>query len=55
LNLNNFRNKRKNFTILGSAHNISEIKFKEKQGVNLIFVSPLFLILFLNQLFFDSF
>tara|TARA_X000001036_G_scaffold439874_1_gene492827 strand:- start:6796 stop:7332 length:537 start_codon:yes stop_codon:yes gene_type:complete len=43
LNLNNFRNKRKNFTILGSAHNISEIKFKEKQGVNLIFVSPLFL------------
>lgn len=43
LNLNNFRNKKKNFLILGSAHNISEIKFKEKQGVNLIFVSPLFL------------
>lgn len=43
LNLNNFRNKKKNFIILGSAHNISEIKFKEKQGVNLIFLSPLFL------------
>ena len=43
LNLNNFRNNRKKFTILGSAHNITEIKFKEKQGVDLIFVSPLFL------------
>ena len=43
LNLNNFRNKKKNFIILGSAHNISEIKLKEKQGVNLIFLSPLFL------------
>ena len=43
LNLNNFKNKRKNFTIMGSAHNISEIKFKEKQGINLIFLSPLFL------------
>tara|TARA_Y100000992_G_scaffold292568_1_gene250223 strand:+ start:1480 stop:2016 length:537 start_codon:yes stop_codon:yes gene_type:complete len=43
LNLNNFKNKRKNFTIMGSAHNISEIKFKEKQGINLIFLSPVFL------------
>ena len=43
LNLNNFRNNRKNFTILGSAHSISEIKFKERQGVNFIFLSPLFL------------
>jgi len=43
LNLNNFRNSRKKFTILGSAHNISEIKFKERQGVNLIFLSPIFL------------
>lgn len=43
LNLNNFRNSRKNFVILGSAHNISELRFKEKQGVNLIFLSPLFL------------
>ena len=43
LNLNNFKNVRKNFTVMGSAHNISEIKFKEKQGINLIFLSPLFL------------
>ena len=43
LNLNNFKNKKKNFTIMGSAHNISELKFKEKQGINLIFLSPLFL------------
>ena len=26
-----------------SAHSISEMKFKEKQGINLIFLSPLFL------------
>ena len=43
LNLNNFKNKRKDFTIMGSAHSISEMKFKEKQGINLIFLSPLFL------------
>ncbi|MBD1137256.1 thiamine phosphate synthase [Pelagibacterales bacterium SAG-MED43] len=43
LNLNNYRNNRKNFTILGSAHNIVELKFKEKQGVDFIFLSPLFL------------
>ena len=33
---------KKNFLILGSAHNISEIKKKEKQGVEVIFLSPLF-------------
>lgn len=43
LNLNNFKNFRKNFNIIGSAHNIKELKIKEKQGVNLIFLSPLFL------------
>ena len=43
LNLNNFRNNKKNFTILGSAHNILELKFKEKQGVDFVFLSPLFL------------
>ena len=43
LNLNNFKNNRKNFTILGSAHNILEVKLKEKQGVDFIFLSPLFL------------
>jgi len=33
---------KKNFLILGSAHNYKEIKIKEKQGVELIFLSPLF-------------
>lgn len=33
---------RKNFTILGSAHNLKEIKIKEKQGVNSLFLSPVF-------------
>ena len=35
-------NFRKNFLILGSAHNIFEIKEKEKQGVKILFLSPLF-------------
>ncbi|MDA8537817.1 thiamine phosphate synthase [Candidatus Pelagibacter bacterium] len=34
---------RKNFILLGSAHNYEEIRIKEKQGVDLIFLSPLFL------------
>ena len=34
--------RKKNFLILGSAHNNSEIKTKEKQGVEIIFLSPLF-------------
>tara|TARA_B100000214_G_scaffold92302_1_gene63825 strand:+ start:126 stop:656 length:531 start_codon:yes stop_codon:yes gene_type:complete len=33
---------KKNFDILGSAHNIKEIKIKEKQKVNKIFLSSLF-------------
>ena len=33
---------RKNFLILGSAHNAHEIHEKEKQGVEVIFLSPLF-------------
>ena len=32
----------KNFTILGSAHNIKEIREKERQGVGVIFISPIF-------------
>ena len=36
------RNYRKNFKILGSAHNLKEIREKERQGVHLIFISPLF-------------
>ena len=33
---------KKNFTLLGSAHNIYEIKTKEKQGIEILFISPLF-------------
>jgi len=33
---------RKNFLILGSAHNLKEIKTKELQGVNKIFLSSIF-------------
>ena len=33
---------RKNFQIIGSAHNIKEIKEKEIQGVNIIFLASLF-------------
>ena len=32
----------KNFLILGSAHNINEIKLKERQKVEFIFISSLF-------------
>ena len=35
-------NLKKNFIIMGSAHNLSEIKYKENQGVEIIFISPLF-------------
>jgi thiamine-phosphate pyrophosphorylase len=34
--------KKKNFLIIGSAHNNKEIKIKEKQGVNVIFLSSIF-------------
>lgn len=30
------------FTILGSAHNLKEIRIKERQGVEVIFLSPVF-------------
>ena len=33
---------KKNFIVLGSAHNIKEIRLKEKQKVNLIFISSIF-------------
>ena len=32
----------KKFEVLGSAHNKQEIFIKEKQGVNIIFISPVF-------------
>ena len=35
-------NLKKNFLILGSAHNLTEIREKEKQGVNSLFLSPIF-------------
>ena len=35
-------NTNKKFIKIGSAHSIKEIKIKEKQGVQLIFISPLF-------------
>lgn len=38
----NLYSKKKKFLIIGSAHNLKEIKIKEKQGVNAIFLSPLF-------------
>ena len=33
---------KKKFSIIGSAHTVNEIKIKEKQGAELIFISPLF-------------
>ena len=33
---------RKNFKIIGSAHNFKEIKIKEKQGCEEIFIAPIF-------------
>ena len=40
----NFKNmsSKKNFKIIGSAHNFLELKIKEKQGCEEIFISPLF-------------
>ncbi len=35
-------NLRKEFKIIGSAHNISEIKIKEMQNCEEIFISPIF-------------
>ena len=35
-------NIKKNFIIMGSAHNQKEMFIKEKQGVQLIFLSPIF-------------
>ena len=35
-------NEKKKFLKIGSAHSIKEIKIKEKQGVKLLFISPIF-------------
>ena len=34
--------KNKNFILAGSAHNIKELKIKERQNVKLVFISPIF-------------
>ena len=39
----NYFTKKKKFKILGSAHNLSEIRQKERQQVSCIFLSPLFI------------
>lgn len=41
LNIRFYKTK-KQFIYLGSAHNISEIKIKERQNINHIFLSPFF-------------
>jgi thiamine-phosphate pyrophosphorylase len=41
MDIKRFNNKKK-FLIIGSAHSLQEIRQKEKQGVALIFISPLF-------------
>ena len=38
----NHLNEKKEFLKIGSAHNVSEIKIKEKQGVKLLFIAPIF-------------
>ena len=38
----NIYSKRKNFNVIGSAHNLKEIKIKETQGCELIFLAPVF-------------
>ena len=38
----NIFGKRKNFLVLGSAHNTQEIIIKKKQGCKLIFLAPIF-------------
>ncbi len=42
--LNNFQNLnvRQNFKLIGSCHNIVELKIKENQGCNEILISPIF-------------
>lgn len=38
-----YKNKlKKNFKILGSAHNLKDVRIKERQSVDLLFLSPVF-------------
>ena len=41
ISINSF-SKKKKFQLIGSAHSLNEIIIKKKQGVNTIFLSPLF-------------
>ena len=41
LNFKNL-NKKKNFSLIGSAHNISELRIKKLQGCKQVFISPIF-------------
>ena len=41
LKVNNYQKKR-NFIVIGSAHNLNEIRVKEKQNVDIIFIASLF-------------
>jgi thiamine-phosphate pyrophosphorylase len=41
-NLNLKYKTKNNFQLIGSAHNSKEIKIKEKQGIDIIFISPIF-------------
>lgn len=42
LSINYDKGIRDNFTILGSAHNMREVKIKKDQKIDIIFLSPLF-------------
>ena len=42
LSINYNKGIKNNFTILGSAHNIKEVKIKKDQKIDIIFLSPLF-------------
>ena len=44
LSFNSYKFK-KNFKILGSAHNISELNIKKVQRINGIFISPVFMVI----------
>ena len=46
----NYTKKPKKFIVIGSAHNLKEIRIKEKQNVDKIFLSPIFKKNYRNQL-----
>ncbi len=48
-NIHNCYKLRKNFKIIGSAHNIQQVRIKEKQNCEDIFISPLFKTAYYNS------